>query len=151
MSAGDWIAAVGVTTGILTAGGSFYRWGVPHVRQRSNERRERRHREQAVQDVLLGRPAIDSNPITGEPGIPELPSMGERITYVTERVHELAERQADIGTKVSSIADEVKSTTNNRLISLEDITNEHTAQIKALHTELKTLKETGFTDRRTQT
>lgn len=142
MSTADLIGSVGVTTGVLSLLGGFYRWGLPVVRERADQRRARYARDTAIQDVLLGRPAGEPNPVTGEPGVPELPSLGDRLVYVTELAHDLQSTQMKQTNALKEIASEVKNTT--RISAVEEIVQEHTLQIRTLHKQVEQIMSGNY-------
>lgn len=78
-SASDLVAlSIGVAT-LLGSAYSAKRWGWPLLLQR-------RERARSVDAVLLGRPAIPANMITGEPAYEALPSIGQQVADLTRLV-----------------------------------------------------------------
>lgn len=73
-----------IALGVIVTG--WFKVGLPALR-------DRRHRDRSVDDVMIGRPEIPANPITGEPARPEILPIGVRLdqlgTLLLEIHHEL--------------------------------------------------------------
>lgn len=76
--------------GLCTAVYGLWRWARPRIEE---ERAERK----AMRQVLIGKPAVPANPITGEPAQDEIPSIGAQMTeavksleYLIARDHQVA-------------------------------------------------------------
>lgn len=76
------LAVIAVGTAVV----SWFRWVRPRIRARRDER-------EATNEVLLGRPAVPANPITGAPAQPEKPAIGKQVAdmaaLLVEVHHEL--------------------------------------------------------------
>lgn len=77
-----------VSASLITSGAGLYGFvkGIrPVWRRRQTRKAQERAIEQAKNDILLGRPEIPPNPITGEPAREKIPGLGERLEAMDAR------------------------------------------------------------------
>jgi hypothetical protein len=106
-------------------------WRRMHVRLLQNERTNK-----AVKEVILGRPAGEPNLITGEPGLPKLPGIAERMNGVNELASVLQTNQQIQIQLLDTIAKEVRINSESRISKLEDLVEEMRSQLRALYNQL---------------
>lgn len=92
---------------LLGAAFSFWRWGMPWIRQSI-------HEQKSMREVLLGRDEIPANPITGAEAVPAVKPLGQQVAEMTALLLEVHhEVHPNTGT---SMADSV-SRIEERLVS----------------------------------
>lgn len=104
---------VGLITVGTFGGGAWWRWALPRLRNRRAER-------QAINAVLVGRPAVPANPITGEPAQEAIPGLGDRINTMQASIGELQRASELHMEKLFEVEHEVK---NNDGSSMKDSTH----------------------------
>lgn len=71
---------------------------LPRLRKRAAER-------EAINAVLLGRPAVPRNRITGEQALPGIPSIGQRMSEISERTANVEKAVVAIAQQHQEITD----------------------------------------------
>jgi hypothetical protein len=82
----DGFETISAAVTAIVTGGGVARWV---VRKELPRRRQRRAEQVAINEVLLGRPAIPANTITGAPAQPAVPSIGQQVAAMRERVEDI--------------------------------------------------------------
>lgn len=80
MSLEEIIRTIVAAISIATTGLVCWHWVRPRVRARRLER-------ESIATVLLGRPAVPANPITGATAVPAVPSIGQLVADIHHELH----------------------------------------------------------------
>ncbi|WP_300680770.1 hypothetical protein [Nocardioides sp.] len=127
---GDWIdlALAIAAVGALIAG--WARWVRPRLAAK-------RDRDESVQTVLLGRPAVPANAITGADPQPAIPSIGSQVATLSDIVAQLARTVSEVAGKVEGIHHEIHP---NGGSSLNDSVRRTEAAAEALRDDIAVVK-----------
>jgi len=133
-------AAVIIGTVIAVPGviAGWAKWALPRLRAHARDRR-------SMKDVLLGRPEGRANLVTGEPGQPRLPGIGERFSelmkvqeYQNARLHEQTRLLHTQGERLRTVEYEVK---HNGGGSIKDAVKRIESKQAAFESQLSEVRE----------